>query len=998
MGRPKLRADRLLLALTIALGLLPCGRTLATPAGRDIWIDPLTIWPSSGNGREARLVRERGPSMYLLWMGGLYRSESYSEAQRLNLSRFEEDITSFSVTRGLHPSGNDVFLVAAKGSELRRSLDGGSNWIALSNAPKGQIDGIASHPSDLNLAYVLVAGRLWRTTDGGMSWGLVGAPCRASYCTWGTGTEPAFYLVGEAIGATHARAVFVTRDRCTTWSEVSRDVPRVKVPRVTGIAVNLFEDVSESADGTGTVYVTGTNGAYSRTGDGAWTAHPEYTPDGSSGWSVRAAGDSMIVFCNSLDEGSQVVQVVGGRVAKVALLPGHVVQLAATPDVIVAQTANGAVWYMSCAMAAFAALNYGVCPNAYVDAYADLATYDGTALASIVGYSWLGFTGGEGVFKTVDGGRTWKKVVNYPEHTFGDRGQTHFAFSPRNPWHIWCWNDGRWSHWRFISTDGGDTWREVKSVRVSNAYFTGCSFSPVDPTKWYMLEGVNEMELMVSSDEGRTWNNLSQTWGGDYDANFVVGKSGELAVGAKNVLRVSRDGGWTWSKTQMSQYYDSKQSMYGAGAVPLAIDDNHLMVALSDDRDGGLALLATADGGRTWSISKDFNRAEWKVRLIMHHTEWYDGKPTGWIQVQYDHSWEKGLRSQQFWAWKDWGATWVKLPWPYLSGNDSRYCWMATAPEDSSLIAVSLGDPQFVSRDGGLTLQRFLPLFTACPPSWAPAAAVAETLKYGTTLFGAKTPGVSLGEIVVEAPPECEVAVISDKEAAFGRYGWWSVWHSKRVLRDLRQGGRCTFDNLLPGTYTVVVYKPGAQASGGTGVKSDGVVIKDVLIEPGRLKTIPVKPGDFTAWNCLSCPWVHVFADDRYVRISEILRDQVGSESRAVDVVRIDAGLLAGQDRLRLRIAEEKDEVTHLQSLEVLIDGVRLEAIARPRVTGGARLFTDGSGVMTRDSALDWEYRLPRGFSATSVVEVRGLGYYEPVPEAIRELDRKVSRTWCESR
>ena len=340
----------------------------------------------------------------------------------------------------------------------------------------------------------------------------------------------------------------------------------------------------------------------------------------------------------------------------------------------------------------------------------------------------------------------------------------------------------------------------------------------------------------------------------------------------------------------------------------------------------------------------------------------------------------------------------MKLPWPHLPGNSSRYSWMSTVPEDSTLSAVSLGDPQFVSRDGGRTLQPFLPSFTPCRPSWTPAAAADESLQYGTTIFGDKILGVSLGGIFVDAPPGCEVAVISAKEAAFGRYGWWSVWQSKKKLRDLRQGGRCAFEDLLPDTYTVVVFRPGEQASGGTLAKADGVVLTDVVIEPGQVKTIPVNSADFKAWGCLSCPWVHVFSSDRYVRISEILRDQVGSESRAVDVVRIDAGLLAGQDRLRLRIAEEKEEVTHLESLEVRVDGVRLEPIVRARTRGGARLFADGSGLMTQGSALDWEYRLPHGFSADSVVEVRGLGYYEPVPEAIRELDRKVSRTWCESR
>ena len=79
-----------------------------------------------------------------------------------------------------------------------------------------------------------------------------------------------------------------------------------------------------------------------------------------------------------------------------------------------------------------------------------------------------------GVYKTIDGGKTWKKLgIAWPE---GGPSYVHAKYpsiDPYNPKRVWV---STATHGTLVTTDGGDTWRQVESIP-----FRGVNRITVDP-------------------------------------------------------------------------------------------------------------------------------------------------------------------------------------------------------------------------------------------------------------------------------------------------------------------------------------------------------------------------------------------------------------------------------------------------------------------------------------------------------------------------------------
>jgi photosystem II stability/assembly factor-like uncharacterized protein len=209
-----------------------------------------------------------------------------------------------------------------------------------------------------------------------------------------------------------------------------------------------------------------------------------------------------------------------------------------------------------------------------------------------------------GVFKSTDGGVTWKKVLYVDQRT----GAAELSMDANNPRILYAamWEHGRLP-WKVISggkgsalyksTDAGETWTRMTDGLPEKMGKMSIAVSPANSEKVYALiesesEG-NERGLYASSNAGKSWSRVSgeprlvqRAW--YYIELFADPKNeNRLYVLSAPALR-SDDGGRTWE--EVNGVHGDYHDMWINPSDP----QNFVM---SDD--GGAAV--TFDGGKSWS-------------------------------------------------------------------------------------------------------------------------------------------------------------------------------------------------------------------------------------------------------------------------------------------------------------------------------------------------------------------------------------------------------------
>lgn len=193
-----------------------------------------------------------------------------------------------------------------------------------------------------------------------------------------------------------------------------------------------------------------------------------------------------------------------------------------------------------------------------------------------------------GLFKTIDGGKTWEKILYINPGV----GCIDLAMDPKNgdilytsTWEMdrkaWNFSEGGIESAIYKSIDGGKTWKKIVKGLPQSKYVgrIGLAIAP---------SNVNVIYALLDNQEPKEGADLKKTGDPNRDLLFAPVKGAE-------VYR-SNDGGENWSKVNKDTLpnFDIAYAYY-FGQIRVAPDNENTVYAL------GLWLLKSTDGGKTFS-------------------------------------------------------------------------------------------------------------------------------------------------------------------------------------------------------------------------------------------------------------------------------------------------------------------------------------------------------------------------------------------------------------
>jgi len=228
-------------------------------------------------------------------------------------------------------------------------------------------------------------------------------------------------------------------------------------------------------------------------------------------------------------------------------------------------------------------------------------TNDDIAFVAVQGKIWAP-SEERGVYRTVDGGKSWQHVLKVND----DTGASDLSMDPTNPrilyaamWHHgrkpWFIKSGGEGGGIYKSADGGDTWKKLGGGLPDLVGKVGIDVSASNPQRVYaIIESEPELGgLYRSDDAGDTWELINnhrllhtRAW---YYIHITADPVDEDTVWVLNVpLMKSIDGGKSWEKVD---------GPHGDHHDLWINPDNNLNII--NGNDGGATV--TFDGGETWS-------------------------------------------------------------------------------------------------------------------------------------------------------------------------------------------------------------------------------------------------------------------------------------------------------------------------------------------------------------------------------------------------------------
>lgn len=278
-----------------------------------------------------------------------------------------------------------------------------------------------------------------------------------------------------------------------------------------------------------------------------------------------------------------------------------------------------------------------------------------------------------GVYKSTDGGQSWKRVL----FANADAGAIDLIYDPNNPrivyastWRIrrtpYSLSSGGEGSAIWKSTDGGDTWKEItmhKGLPKGPLGIIGLAVSPANSERVWALVEAKDGGVFRSDDAGETWVKLNdnrslrqRAW---YYTRIYADPKDENVVYVVNVsYHKSTDGGKTF--TSSSAPHGDHHDMW------IAPEDPQRMI-MGDD--GGAQI--SFDGGENWTTYYNQPTAQF-YRVITD-----DHFPYRIYGAQQDNSTVRILHRTD-------GGYMGESDWESTAGGESAH--LAVDPDDNDIV------------------------------------------------------------------------------------------------------------------------------------------------------------------------------------------------------------------------------------------------------------------------------------------------------------------------
>jgi photosystem II stability/assembly factor-like uncharacterized protein len=211
-----------------------------------------------------------------------------------------------------------------------------------------------------------------------------------------------------------------------------------------------------------------------------------------------------------------------------------------------------------------------------------------------------------GIYRSMDGGRTFEKVLYKDENT----GGADVQIDPSNPETVYAslwearegpWENGSWNGTGggvFKSTDGGATWRQLTKGLPAEIVQANLAIAPSKTARLFAaVATMTGVGLYRSDDGGESWaiattdtRPATRIGGGDLPVLRFDPKNAEVIYSASIVCWRSNDGGKTWTGIRGAPGGDDYQNIW--------INPTNTDIILLGSDQGAII---TVNGGKSWS-------------------------------------------------------------------------------------------------------------------------------------------------------------------------------------------------------------------------------------------------------------------------------------------------------------------------------------------------------------------------------------------------------------